>query len=82
MPRPYNRFIELREDLLGSTGRQLRLARLLGRREPPRFMHHRLLRHPDGTKLSKAGGDTGVREMREAGRTVGELMAMVMDAIR
>src|SRR5437773_923277 len=31
------------DDLLASTGRQLQLARLLGRREPPLFLHHPLI---------------------------------------
>ena len=31
------------DDLLASTGRQLQLARLLGRREPPLFLHHALI---------------------------------------
>ena len=31
------------DDLLESTGRQLQLARLLGRREPPQFFHHPLI---------------------------------------
>src|SRR5690606_35193200 len=34
------------EDLLGSTGRQLRLARMLGRDVPPRFLHHPLVHRP------------------------------------
>lgn len=55
------------EDLLASTGRQLRLARLIGRAAPPRFLHHPLIRHPDGRKLSKSAGDSGVRELRAAG---------------
>jgi glutamyl-Q tRNA(Asp) synthetase len=55
------------EDLLASTGRQLRLARMLGRTTPPQFLHHPLIRHPDGRKLSKSAGDTGVRELRAAG---------------
>ena len=55
------------EDLLASTGRQLRLARLIGRTTPPRFLHHPLIRHPDGRKLSKSAGDSGVRELRAAG---------------
>lgn len=60
-------FIIRGEDLLDSTGRQLRLARTLGRETPPRFLHHPLIRHPDGRKLSKSAGDTGVRELRTAG---------------
>jgi glutamyl-Q tRNA(Asp) synthetase len=57
------------EDLLSSTGRQLRLGRLLGRMAPPVFFHHRLIRKPSGEKLSKAAGDTGVRALRERGLT-------------
>jgi len=54
-------------DLLSSTGRQIKLARMLGRPRPPHFFHHSLIIKPDGEKLSKAGGDTGVRELRAAG---------------
>lgn len=57
------------EDLLESTGRQILLARLLGRAEPPRFLHHPLLLRPDGRKLSKSNRDTGVRDLRAAGWT-------------
>jgi glutamyl-tRNA synthetase/glutamyl-Q tRNA(Asp) synthetase len=55
------------EDLIGSTGRQIRLARMLGRSEPPVFLHHPLILKSDGAKLSKAAGDSGVRELRAAG---------------
>jgi glutamyl/glutaminyl-tRNA synthetase len=55
------------EDLLSSTGRQLRVGRLLGRERPPVFLHHPLISKPDGAKLSKASGDTGIRELRRAG---------------
>jgi glutamyl-Q tRNA(Asp) synthetase len=55
------------EDLLGSTGRQLRLSRLLGRESGPAYLHHPLIRKPDGAKLSKTSGDSGVRELRRAG---------------
>ncbi|HKV73127.1 MAG TPA: glutamate--tRNA ligase family protein [Gemmatimonadales bacterium] len=61
-------------DLLESTGRQLLLARLLGRREPPLFAHHGLIRHPGGGKLSKANRDTALRELRAAGATPEELL--------
>jgi glutamyl-Q tRNA(Asp) synthetase len=55
------------EDLLSSTGRQIALARMLGRAQPPVFLHHPLIRKGDGAKLSKSSGDTGVRELRAAG---------------
>lgn len=63
------------EDLLGSTGRQLRLARLIGRPDAPRFAHHWLIRRADGAKLSKSDGDTGVRELRAAGWTQRQVLA-------
>jgi len=55
------------EDLLASTGRQIRLARLLGRPAPPVYLHHRLLMKAADRKLSKSDGDTGVRELRTRG---------------
>jgi glutamyl-tRNA synthetase/glutamyl-Q tRNA(Asp) synthetase len=57
------------EDLLSSTGRQIMLGRMLGRKRPPVFLHHPLIRKKDGAKLSKSSGDTGVRELRAAGAT-------------
>jgi glutamyl-tRNA synthetase/glutamyl-Q tRNA(Asp) synthetase len=62
------------EDLLDSTGRQIRLARLLGRDVPPRFFHHPLIRKPSGEKLSKAAGDLGLRELRAAGVSAAEVL--------
>jgi glutamyl-tRNA synthetase/glutamyl-Q tRNA(Asp) synthetase len=56
-------------DLLPSTGRQIRLARLLGRAEPPVFLHHELVMKSPDRKLSKSDGDTGVRDLRAAGWT-------------
>ncbi|HEY7634426.1 MAG TPA: hypothetical protein VH763_02690 [Gemmatimonadales bacterium] len=38
--------------LLPSTGRQLRLTRLLGRSVPPVFLHHPLIFKPGGAKLN------------------------------
>ncbi len=58
------------EDLLDSTGRQIRLARLLGREEPPRFLHHPLILDEEGHKLSKRTAAGPIRELRDAGRTV------------
>jgi glutamyl-tRNA synthetase/glutamyl-Q tRNA(Asp) synthetase len=55
------------EDLLASTGRQIRLARLLGRERPPVFLHHPLLLAPTGAKLSKANRDAGLDVLRRDG---------------
>jgi glutamyl/glutaminyl-tRNA synthetase len=57
------------EDLLDETARQIRLGRLLGQRTPPMYLHHPLIRKPSGVKLSKSDGDTGVRDLRAAGRS-------------
>jgi glutamyl-tRNA synthetase/glutamyl-Q tRNA(Asp) synthetase len=57
------------EDLIQSTGRQVLLRRLLGGPTAPVFLHHPLIRKPDGEKLSKSSGDTGIRELRAAGVT-------------
>ncbi|MEW6224116.1 MAG: glutamate--tRNA ligase family protein [Chloroflexota bacterium] len=56
-------------DLLHATAEQIRLARLLGRDVPPRFLHHPLVRKVSGAKLSKADGDTAVRSLLDAGHT-------------
>jgi glutamyl-tRNA synthetase/glutamyl-Q tRNA(Asp) synthetase len=55
------------QDLLSSTGRQIRLARLLGRQETARFSHHALVMKSAAQKLSKSDGDTGVRDLRALG---------------
>jgi glutamyl-tRNA synthetase/glutamyl-Q tRNA(Asp) synthetase len=65
-------------DLLASTGRQIRLARLLGRQTPPAFMHHPLIMKAPDQKLSKSDGDTGVRDLRARGWTP----AQVIEAAR
>lgn len=67
-------------DLLESTGRQLRLARRLGRLELPVFVHHGLVMKGPTQKLSKSDGDTGIRALREAGwsaaRVIGHAAAL------
>ena len=54
-------------DLLASTGRQIRLARLAGREIPASFRHHGLVMRTPTQKLSKSAGDTGVRDLRRQG---------------
>ena len=63
------------EDLLDSTGRQIQLARLLGREHPPAFLHHELLMKTASQKLSKSDGDTGVRDLRAKGWSVEQVIA-------
>jgi glutamyl-tRNA synthetase/glutamyl-Q tRNA(Asp) synthetase len=62
-------------DLLDSTGRQLRLARLIGRTAPPRFWHHPLVMKSATQKLSKSDGDTGIRDLRAKGWTAEQVLA-------
>jgi glutamyl-Q tRNA(Asp) synthetase len=68
-------------DLLSSTGRQIHLARLLGRETPPAFLHHALIMKGSGTsaqKLSKSDGDTGIGELRVRGWTPAQVIAHAM----
>jgi glutamyl-tRNA synthetase/glutamyl-Q tRNA(Asp) synthetase len=66
------------EDLLPSTGRQIRLARLLGRTTPATFMHHRLLMKSPDQKLSKSDGDTGIRDLRARGWTPSQVKSAAL----
>jgi glutamyl/glutaminyl-tRNA synthetase len=69
------------DDLLASTGRQLQLARLLGRGEPPVFLHHPLIMKSADQKLSKSDGDTGIRELRARGWTPDDVIAAALAAV-
>lgn len=69
------------DDLLASTGRQLQLARLLGRTEPPLFLHHPLIMKSASQKLSKADRDTSVSGMRAAGRSAEDVIGAAMGAV-
>ncbi len=60
-------FVVRGEDLLQSTGRQLRLARMLGAVQQPVFYHHPLVRDAQGAKLGKRQGSPAVCELREQG---------------
>jgi glutamyl-tRNA synthetase/glutamyl-Q tRNA(Asp) synthetase len=66
------------QDLLDSTGRQIQLARVLGRETPPDFLHHPLLMKTPSQKLSKSDGDTGVRDLRAKGWTPAEVIDRAM----
>jgi glutamyl-Q tRNA(Asp) synthetase len=68
------------EDLLDSTGRQMRLARLLGRTHPPRFWHHPLVMKSPAQKLSKSDGDTGIRDLRASGTTAEAVLDLARKA--
>jgi glutamyl-Q tRNA(Asp) synthetase len=70
------------EDLLPSTGRQIQLARLLGRTRPPRFLHHPLIMKSATQKLSKADRDTSVQDMRQAGLSSEEVIGRAMFSAR
>ncbi len=69
------------DDLLASTGRQMQLARLLGRAEPPEFLHHPLIMKSPTQKLSKSDGDTGIRELRARGWTPSQVIDAAMSAV-
>jgi glutamyl/glutaminyl-tRNA synthetase len=57
------------EDLLSSTGRQIRLARLVGRSDAAVFLHHPLIMKSPTQKLSKSDGDSGIADLRVRGWT-------------
>ena len=69
-------------DLVESTGRQIRLARLLGRDSPPVFCHHGLLLTREGRKLSKSSRDTGIGELRAKGWAPEAVLGLAAHAVR
>ena len=68
-------------DLLDSTGRQIRLGRMLGRQHPARYAHHPLIMKSPDQKLSKSDGDTGVRDLRGRGWTPADVLASARSSI-
>jgi glutamyl-tRNA synthetase/glutamyl-Q tRNA(Asp) synthetase len=68
-------------DLVESTARQIRLARMLGRDQPPSFVHHPLILQPSGLKLSKSLGDTGVRDLRAAGASPAAVIGLAVAGV-
>lgn len=69
------------DDLLDSTGRQIALARLLGRFEPPRFLHHALVMKSGTQKLSKSDNATAVGSLREAGLAPADVIGRAAAAV-
>jgi glutamyl-tRNA synthetase/glutamyl-Q tRNA(Asp) synthetase len=69
-------------DLIASTARQIRLARLLGREQPPVFWHHPLVMKSATEKLSKSDGATGVRALRAAGWTAERVLEAARRAVK
>jgi len=68
-------------DLASSTGRQLALSRMLGRVHPPVYLHHPLIMGASGDKLSKAAGDTGIRQLRAQGYCPADVIGRAAAAV-
>ncbi|TPN31281.1 tRNA glutamyl-Q(34) synthetase GluQRS [Mesorhizobium sp. B2-3-3] len=64
------------QDLFSATGVQRLLQELLGLPQPAYF-HHRLILGPDGRKLSKSLGDSGLAALRGAGASPDDIRRMV-----
>jgi glutamyl-Q tRNA(Asp) synthetase len=69
-------------DILSSTGRQEHLAAALGRDWAVRYFHHATLAGPDGEKLSKRHGAKSIRAWRDSGKSVEDLLGMVLYEMR
>ncbi|CAN7325753.1 tRNA glutamyl-Q(34) synthetase GluQRS [Mesorhizobium amorphae] len=64
------------QDLFSATGVQRLLQDMLGLPQPGYF-HHRLIPGPDGRKLSKSFGDTGLAALRQAGVSPDDVRRLV-----
>ncbi len=62
------------DDLLQSTGRQILLARAMGHSEESIYLHHPLVVHANGVKLSKSNGDTSLSALRDGGWSPAKLL--------
>jgi glutamyl-tRNA synthetase/glutamyl-Q tRNA(Asp) synthetase len=62
-------------DLLESTGRQVALARMLGREHAPVFLHHPIIHGEGGGKLSKRDASLSLAAMRGRGMTAANIIA-------
>ena len=66
------------EDIRNSTARQIALMELMGRTEPPKYLHHPLIVDTVGKKLSKREKAHSIRQDREAGVAPQELLGRVL----
>jgi glutamyl-Q tRNA(Asp) synthetase len=64
------------QDLYHATSVHRLLQALLGL-PAPRYRHHRLILDADGRKLSKSTQATGLRELRERGKSPVDIRAML-----
>lgn len=62
------------QDLTHSTGRQIQLARLLGRQRDALFLHHPLITDRDGRKLGKRYFSEAIAKRRAAGISASEII--------
>jgi len=54
---------------------------MLGDTTLPTYVHHPLILKPNGEKLSKSAGDTGVRELRQAGLSAADVIDRAAKAV-
>ena len=66
------------EDIRNSTARQIALMELMGRTEPPVYLHHPLIVDSTGKKLSKREKAHSIRQDRDAGVSPQELLGRVL----
>jgi glutamyl-Q tRNA(Asp) synthetase len=64
------------QDLFHATAVHRLLQTLLGLPEPT-YRHHRLMRDEAGRKLSKSTGSTGLKELRDAGASPGDIRRLL-----
>lgn len=62
------------EDILNSTARQIALMEMLGRKEPPLYLHHPLICDATGKKLSKRERAHSLRQDRDSGLSAGFML--------
>lgn len=67
-------FVIRGEDLLESTGRQIRLHELLNNPIVPSYFHHNLMMDDDGKKLSKRFFSDSIGSLLKQGKTIEELI--------